>query len=112
MIRTGHHTTLYLVDPHRVDILIRVILTVLASILLLIPVLILFKLQPRKRSEIGDKGTSQFTTILVFKLLFSFSCSVFTKARRQEVFSATSAYVAVLVIFLGTTSGSYGQLPE
>ncbi|KAL8850585.1 MAG: hypothetical protein Q9221_004455 [Calogaya cf. arnoldii] len=93
----------FLTSPYRLDIFLRVVLTVLAAILLLVPVVILFELQPTDASQIRRKGGFQILTIFLFTLLFSASCSVCTKARRQEVFTATAAYCAVLVVFLGST---------
>ncbi|KAL8859136.1 MAG: hypothetical protein Q9178_004399 [Gyalolechia marmorata] len=106
-IVTGHENV-SLFDPHRLDIFLRVVLTILAAILLLIPVLILFKLQPASADEVRRKGKYQVLTIFVFTMIFSASCSVFTKARRQEVFTATAAYCAVLVVFLGNTLNDLG----
>ena len=79
-------------------------LTVLAAALLLIPVLILFKHQPTSPAQIKEKATAQILTVLFFTLAFSASFSIFTKAKRQEVFTGTAAYCAVLVVFLGNTS--------
>ncbi|KAL8729637.1 MAG: hypothetical protein Q9166_004586 [cf. Caloplaca sp. 2 TL-2023] len=92
-----------LVDAWRLDVALRAVLTVLAAGLLLVPVVILFELQPANVDEVRRKGGFQILTILFFTLLFSASCSIFTKARRQEVFTATAAYCAVLVVFLGNT---------
>ena len=104
-IRSANEPYLYLVSPHRIDILLRTFLTIFASILLLIPVLILVKLQPHDQSELERQGNYQLLTVFIFTLVFSFCCSIFTKAKRQEVFSATAAYAAVLVIFLGNSNG-------
>lgn len=93
-----------LLSPCRFDVLLRVVLTILAAALLLIPVLILFKNQPTTPSEIQQKGKTQILTVFFFTLAFSACCSIFTKAKRQEVFTATAAYCAVLVVFLGNTS--------
>ncbi|KAL9001004.1 MAG: hypothetical protein Q9169_000488 [Polycauliona sp. 2 TL-2023] len=101
-ITTGQENV-FLISPFRLDIFLRVVLTILAAVLLLLPVVILFELQPTEVSQIRRKGGFQILTIFLFTLLFSASCSVFTKARRQEVFTATAAYCAVLVVFLGST---------
>ena len=93
-----------LVSPERLDILLRIILTVLASVLLLAPVIILFEFQPTDPTQFRSRSRWQVVTIFVSTLLFSASCSIFTKARRQEVFTATAAYCAVLVVFLGNAS--------
>ncbi|KAL8759154.1 MAG: hypothetical protein Q9199_000974 [Rusavskia elegans] len=100
-ITTGHEKV-FLISPFRLDVFLRVVLTILAAVLLLLPVVILFELQPTEASQIRRKGGFQILTIFLFTLLFSASCSVFTKAKRQEVFTATAAYCAVLVVFLGS----------
>ena len=79
-------------------------ITVIAAVLLLVPVFVLFKLQPTNKSEFERKSNYQIVTVFAFTLVFSASCSFFTQASRQEVFAATAAYSAVLVVFLGNTS--------
>ncbi|KAI4279433.1 MAG: hypothetical protein LQ337_000244 [Flavoplaca oasis] len=101
-IITGQENV-FLVSPFRLDVFLRIVLTILAAILLLLPVVILFELQPTEASQVRQKGGFQILTIFIFTLLFSASCSICTKARRQEVFTATAAYCAVLVVFLGCT---------
>lgn len=75
--------TVMLFDKHRIDILIRLIITVLAVALLLAPVVVLFREQ--------DSGTVKIMVILVFTLVFSLALSIATKAKRAEVFAATAA---------------------
>lgn len=94
-----------LLSATRLDILLRSILTVCASVLLLTPVFVLFKLQPQTRADVERNTYCQILVIFVFTLAFSALCSIFTKAKRQEIFAATAAYCAVLVVFLGN-SGS------
>ena len=48
----------------------------------------------------------QVSVTLAFTLAFVASCSIFTKARIQEVFFATAAYCAVLVVFLSSTQSN------
>ena len=93
-----------LISPERIDILLRILLTIIAAVLLLAPVIVLVQLQPNEASQVSQRNWLQILTIFLFTLAFSASCSIFTKARRQEVFSATAAYCAVLVVFLGNTS--------
>ena len=93
-----------LISPYRLDILLRIVLTIIAVVLLLIPVIILYEIQPTTASEIKSSIRAQLATIFSLTIAFSASCSIFTKARRQEVFTATAAYCAVLVVFLGNTS--------
>ena len=93
-----------LISPRRLGIFLGTILTIIAVVLLLAPVIILVQLQPNEPSQVTRRNWLQIMTIFLFTLTFSGSCSIFTRARRQEVFTATAAYCAVLVVFLGNTS--------
>ena len=105
-IITGHERA-FLASAHRLGVFLGVVLTILAAILLLLPVVILFELQPTEASRIHRNGGLQILTIFLFTLLFSAACSVCTKATRQQVFTATAAYCAVLVVFLSNTLNPY-----
>ncbi|MCJ1272859.1 hypothetical protein MMC21_000648 [Puttea exsequens] len=108
-MKTGNDG-LILLSAARLDNVLRICLTVAAALLLLIPVAILFRLQPTTPAEFRSSSNWQIGTIFAFTMLFSFSCSVFTKARRQEIYTVTAAYCAVLVVFLGnTTNALLGQ---
>ena len=87
-------------DPHvhyysedRVGTMIKVIIAVASTAILLIPVYLFVT------CDFSATGMASLT--LMFALLFSSAVSVFTKAKRQEVFAATAAYCAVLVVFIG-----------
>jgi tetraacyldisaccharide-1-P 4'-kinase len=41
-----------------------------------------------------------------FSLVFSASMGLLTKAKRAELFAATAAYCAVLVVFIGNFTGN------
>jgi len=101
---SGHVLSLELLSPQRLDYMIRTIISVLAVALLLLPVLILYYIQPLTPAEIKTQAKLQILTIFVFTLVFSAAVAVTTRAKRQEVFAATAAYCAVLVVFLGNTS--------
>lgn len=75
----------------------KVLLAIASTVFLLVPCSILFVVHMSKGVQIVVSCTSV--------LLFSFTISVFTKARLHEVFIATAAYAAVLVVFLGTLGG-------
>ena len=92
---------MFLISPRRLDIFLRILLTIIALVLLLAPVMILAQLQPNEPSQSTGRHWLQITTIFLFTLAFSASCSIFTRAKRQEVFAATAAYCAVLVLALG-----------
>jgi len=85
-----------LLSPHRLDVFLRGIITLLAPLLLLIPVWLLVKYQGHLKAEFG--------IIFSSTVVFSLCCSVITRARRKEVLTATAAYAAVLVVFLGNTA--------
>lgn len=103
--RTGN-VKVTLLSQKRLEIFLRAIFVLLTTILFLVPVFILLRLQPSYQDEVRHKENLQLVTILAFTLTFSASCSIFTKAKRQEVFMATGAYCAVLVVFLGNTQNA------
>ena len=73
--------------------------------LLVLPVVAMYKL-----TCIGDR-TSIFDAIgilVVFTLLFSAAMSLLTKAKRHELFAASAAYCAVLVVFISNFGGQNG----
>lgn len=101
---SGNVPKLELLSPRRLDNLLRIILSVLAVALLLLPVVILYRIQPLTPEQIRSRSKVQILTIFAFTLVFSTAVSITTRAKRQEVFAATAAYCAVLVVFLGNTS--------
>ncbi|KAK5728874.1 hypothetical protein LTR15_002015 [Elasticomyces elasticus] len=83
--------------PHRVDALVNLIITTIIFILLVVPVVLMYKL-----SGLGG-GASPFEALgilIVFTLLFGLAMSSLTTAKRQELFAASAAYCAVLVVFV------------
>ncbi|KAL8707662.1 MAG: hypothetical protein Q9220_007324 [cf. Caloplaca sp. 1 TL-2023] len=69
--------------PYRVDILARLILTIVSVVLLMAPTALLFL--------VPEHDILRIMLIMIFTLLFSAALSVFTKARRHEMFAATAA---------------------
>lgn len=63
--------------------MVRLTLTVIAVMLLMAPTIVLFL--------VSGHGTLKIILIIVFTLLFSAAMSVFTKAKRHEMFAATAA---------------------
>ena len=102
--KTGAQPYLTLVSPARLEAFLRAILTIFAVGSLLIPVLVLFMLQPENASQVKNQNKYQVLTIFLSTLFASASCSIFTKARKQEIFTATAAYCAVLSVFWIRTS--------
>ena len=68
-----------------------------------------------KLTEIGSSsGNSQSTfnavgVLVTFTLLFSAAMSLLTKAQRHELFAASAAYCAVLVVFISNFNGGIGS---
>lgn len=85
----------------RVEKLVGLLITLVIFILLVLPVVALYNL-----TCIGNrKRTFDAVGILiVFTLLFSAAMSLLTKAKRHELFAASAAYCAVLVVFISNFS--------
>lgn len=67
----------------RIDLLVRIIVCLLAVALLVLPVALLF--------AVPESNSMKIVVLLSFTLFFCVCISVFTKARRHEVFAATAA---------------------
>lgn len=83
------------------DRLANIIITAVIFALLVLPVVVMYELSS------GSDQTSPFTaiaTLIVFTLLFCVAMHGLTQATRQELFAATAAYCAVLVVFLSNFS--------
>ncbi|KAK6430371.1 hypothetical protein LTR95_013475 [Oleoguttula sp. CCFEE 5521] len=78
-------------DGRKVVLLVSALSTMIASALLVAPVLALyFVMNPGARLAL----------VIVFILLFSLAMSLATNASRDSIFAATAAYSAVLVVFV------------
>jgi hypothetical protein len=67
----------------RIDLLVRVVVCLLAVALLVLPVVLLF--------VVSESNVMKIVVLLSFTLFFCVCISVFTKAKRHEVFGATAA---------------------
>lgn len=57
-------------------------------------------------SGASDRDTFNAVGVLiVFTLLFSAAMSLLTRAARHELFAASAAYCAILVVFIGNFTG-------
>lgn len=72
-----------LYSKHRIDIFSRLVITFLAIVLLMAPVIALFGSH--------EKGAIKILIVFLFTMAFSVALSLCTKARRHEVFAATVA---------------------
>jgi hypothetical protein len=70
-------------SKYRIDLLVRIIICLLAVVLLVAPVVLLF--------SVKESNALKVVVLLSFTLFFCICISVFTKAKRHEVFAATAA---------------------
>ena len=81
-MRKSNDPYVHLISKYRVDMLVRLILTITTVSLLVGPSAVLF--------TVSGHGTMKILLILLFTLLFSAAVSFFTKARRHEMLAATA----------------------
>lgn len=72
-----------LYSKKRVDLLVRLILTIFTVVLLMAPTAVLFL--------VPEHAVVKLVVIVIFTMLFSAALGVFTKAKRHEMFAATAA---------------------
>ncbi|KAF2125112.1 hypothetical protein P153DRAFT_360718 [Dothidotthia symphoricarpi CBS 119687] len=90
----------------RIEKLASLIITSVIFILLVLPVVAMYK----PTSVGGRNSTFDAVGILVvFTLLFSAAMSLLTMAKRHELFAASAAYCAVLVVFISNFSNEGGK---
>ena len=84
--------------PKKVGALINVIITLVIAALLILPVVIMYEV-----TNIGQRQSAldAIGVLIVFTLIFGMAISALTTARRHELFAASAAYCAVLVVFIG-----------
>ena len=94
-------TRLNYYDPRKVDKLVNCIITVVIFILMVLPVVAMYEL-----SNMGTRANpfEAIGILIIFSLLFGLAMSSLTKAIRQELFAASAAYCAVLVVFISNFS--------
>ena len=86
----------------RVEFFVGLIITSLIFVLLVVPVVVMYKMTSVSKSQ-----HSTFTAIgvlIIFTLLFSAAMGLLTVAKRHEIFAASAAYCAILVVFIGNFS--------
>jgi uncharacterized integral membrane protein len=108
----------------RIDKLVNVLITFVIFILLVIPVITMYHLTSTSAHVDPSASASNSTAsaaavadannrdtfnavgvLIVFTLLFSAAMSLLTKAARHELFAASAAYCAILVVFIGNFTG-------
>jgi len=91
----------YYFAPSRVSTLVNLFITIALFLLLVAPVLAMYRLSTIKTTECVFAAIG---ILMVFTLLFAAAMSLLTKAKRHELFAAAAAYCAVLVVFVGSTN--------
>lgn len=105
----------------RVDKLVNILITFIIFCLLVVPVITMYQLtntaahietdpsgktSTQSQVDINKRDTFNAVGVLiVFTLLFSAAMSLLTKAARHELFAASAAYCAILVVFIGNFTG-------
>jgi len=94
----------YYYSSSRVEAFVGLIITSIIFVLLVLPVVAMYKLTSLPNNSHGT--FSAIGVLVVFTLLFSAAMSLLTKARRHELFAAAAAYCAVLVVFISNFSNN------
>ncbi|KAF2113488.1 hypothetical protein BDV96DRAFT_579200 [Lophiotrema nucula] len=104
-----HNKHVFYYSSSRIEKLVGMIITLVIFILLVLPVVAMYRLT----SVVDRNSTFDAVGILVvFTLLFSAAMSLLTKAKRHELFAASAAYCAVLVVFISNFGGPNAQSPK
>lgn len=97
---------LHYYSKSRKNILITGILTLVLLCLLILPVFLLYRIAVEKNHDISYMLS--IGILLVFTLTFSAILSLFTQAKRHEIFGAAAAYVSYLLDWTAVANnGSY-----
>ncbi|EKG18467.1 hypothetical protein MPH_04269 [Macrophomina phaseolina MS6] len=100
--RGAERTRISLFSKTRINMLIQLIVALITLTLLVVPVCLLFDM------DLTDEA--KVVIVVVFVLVFPVSILFFATPRPHELFAATAAYTAVLVVFLSNVTG--GEVPR
>lgn len=92
-----------LFDNLRVEAITSSIMTFVLCFLLVIPIVAMYVLNVSKS---GAAVVASVVVLVAFVLLFTLAMPLFTKAGRNEMFAASAAYCAVLVVFISNFSSN------
>lgn len=98
--KTGTAPYPNLIDPARFDAILKGVLTLIAPLLLHVPVLIMTAIQSAGPSHIKSQIQGQMLVIPIFTMVISTCCFLFTVAKKQAVFTAAVTYSAILTLVL------------
>lgn len=87
-------------DSFRVDKLVNLIITAIIFVLLVLPVVAMYEMSIVR----DDSPFEAIGLLMIFTLVFATAMSSLTRATRQELFAASAAYCAVLVVFISNFS--------
>lgn len=105
------NTDVSLYSASRIDKMVNIFITFVIFILLVIPIVTMYHLTSTIAIDSNTPAVTSRNTfnavgvLIVFTLLFSAAMSVLTKAARHEMFAASAAYCAILVVFIGNFTG-------
>lgn len=83
--------------PARIDKLVNIIITLVIFVLLVLPVVVMYEVTDISHEQ---SALDAIGVLIVFTLVFGMAISSLTTATRQELFGASAAYCAVLVVFI------------
>jgi len=95
---------LHYYSKDRKDYFTTALLTLVLLCLLILPVFIMYRFTVL--NNLDATYTSSIGLLLIFTLVFSAVLSLFTQAKRHEIFGAAAAYCAVLVVFISNIPGA------
>jgi hypothetical protein len=97
-MKTTDPSILYF-SPSRLRNTVNIIIAMVIIALLAAPIFTMYKL-----SNMSTERTTYAAlgVLMIFSLIFAATMSMLTMAKRHEVFAATAAYCAVLIVFIGS----------
>lgn len=81
--------------------LVKMVTVSFASLLLVLPIVVLYVLSANEAA-----GGVKIGVTVIFVVLFALALAALTHASRHDLFAASAAYCAVLVVFLGNVPGN------
>lgn len=99
--KAGADPSVKLYTSERVETFVNLLLTPVLCIMLVLPIIAMYTLNI---SGAKSAYRSAVVVLILFTLLFAGSMPLFTKAGRNEIFAASAAYCAVLVVFISNFS--------
>ncbi|KAK5710413.1 hypothetical protein LTR15_012975 [Elasticomyces elasticus] len=87
----------------RINAVVGIVITLVIFVLLIVPVIAMYRL-----TSFGEQATTLDAVgiLVVFTLLSSAAMSLSIKASRHELFAASAAYCAILVVFISNLGNS------